>query len=92
MHPFVLGELACGHLGNRAVVLSLLANLPEVPVATDAEALSFIDRYALMGKGIGYVDVHLLASTALTGHASLWTLDKRLAAAASMLGLSHTPM
>ena len=87
MHPFVLGELACGNLENRDEVLRLLADLPGIPVATDPEALSLIERRALMGRGIGYVDVHLLASTALAGDARLWTRDKRLAAAAAELEL-----
>jgi predicted nucleic acid-binding protein len=89
MHPFILGELACGNLGNRAAVLSLLENLPEAPVATDAEALAFIHRHALMGKGIGYIDVHLLAAIALAGQATLWTLDKRLAAVGETLGFAY---
>jgi predicted nucleic acid-binding protein len=80
-HPFV-GELACGNLKNRVELLSLLLDLPRAPVATEAEALDFIDRRELMGRGIGYLDVHLLASAALAGTARLWTRDKRLAAVA----------
>lgn len=88
-HPFVLGELACGNLKNRAEVLRLLGELPAAPMATDAEALDFIERRALMGRGIGYIDVHLLASVTLTGSARLWTRDKRLAAVAEDLELAH---
>jgi predicted nucleic acid-binding protein len=88
VHPFVRGELACGNLRNRSEVLGLLGNLPAAPTATDAEALAFIDRLALMGRGIGYIDVHLLASTALAGTARLWTRDRRLAAVASALDLA----
>lgn len=80
MHPFVLGELACGNLKNRGEVLKLLGDLPAAPTATDPEALEFIERRALMGRGIGYIDVHLLASIALSGDARLWTRDRRLAA------------
>ena len=83
MHPFVLGELACGNLKNRKEVLRLLGELPAAPVATDTEALAFIERRALMGQGIGYVDVHLLASVALAGTARLWTHDRRLAEVAA---------
>ena len=61
----ILGEIACGNLANRKEVLSLLGNLPRAPVAADAEALAFIESHALMGRGIGYIDVHLLASVAL---------------------------
>jgi predicted nucleic acid-binding protein len=88
MHPFVVGELACGNLRRRRETLELLENLPAVPTATDAEAMEFIERRSLMGRGIGYVDVHLLASVALTGTARLWTRDRRLAAVAADLDLA----
>ena len=88
-HPFVLGELACGNLKNRSEVLQLLGELPAAPMATDPEALDFIERRALMGRGIGYVDIHLLASVALAGTAQLWTRDKRLAAVAADLELAY---
>lgn len=89
VHPFVIGELACGNLRNRGEVLGLLGALPQPKVATNAEALSFIERHSLAGTGLGFVDVHLLASAALTS-VQLWTLDKRLAAAAGALGLRAT--
>ncbi|MFA6955903.1 MAG: type II toxin-antitoxin system VapC family toxin [Thermoanaerobaculia bacterium] len=79
VHPFVIGELACGELKKRREILELLASLPSAIVASDEEALQFIEQRRLMGKGIGYIDVHLLASAALTEGARLWTLDKRLA-------------
>lgn len=88
MHPFVLGELACGNFKNRNQVLRLLGDLPSAPTATDPEALGLIERRALMGRGIGFIDVHLLASTALVGSARLWTRDRRLAAVAAQLKLA----
>jgi hypothetical protein len=88
MHPYVLGELACGNLRAREEVLGLLARLPSALVATDAETLLFIEKRALMGRGIGYIDAHLLASVTLTEDAKLWTRDKRLAVVAAQLGLS----
>ena len=88
MHPYVLGELACGNLKDREQVLGLLARLPAALVATDAETLLFIERRVLMGTGIGYIDAHLLASVTLTDDAQLWTRDKRLAVVAAQLGLS----
>ncbi len=88
MHPFVVGEVACGNLNRRAEVLMQLRELPPAPVASDDEVLEFIERRGLMGRGIGYVDVHLLASVALAGGARLWTRDKRLAAVASELALA----
>ena len=77
-HPFVVGELACGNLKNRKMVLSLLQDLPTIQVATDDEVLFFVERHELMGRGIGYVDAHLLAAVMLEGTAKLWTRDKRL--------------
>ena len=89
MHPFVVGEIACGSLSHRASILELLGELPAAAVAENEEALGFIERHALHGKGIGYVDVHLLAAVALTPGARLWTRDKRLQAAADELGCAY---
>ena len=85
-HPFVIGEIACGHLVDRALVIELLRDLPTANVADPDEVLGFIDRHRLHGTGIGYVDMHLLAAVALTDGAKLWTRDKRLRAAAEALG------
>ncbi len=87
-HPFVVGELACGTMKNREEILSLLLALPMSPRLEDDEILTFIDSHGLMGNGLGLVDVHLLASTRLSG-LSLWTRDKKLAVAASKLNLLH---
>ena len=87
-HSFVLGELACGNLRSRVEVLSLLQALRPMPLSTDKEVLFFIDQHELMGRGIGYVDVHLLASARLGG-TLLWTRDKRLDAVAAEMGLAH---
>jgi hypothetical protein len=89
MHPFVLGELACGTLRNRRELLGLFRGLPAPPVATDDEAMLYSERHSLMGRGIGWIDVHLLAAVALAGTAQLWTRDGRLAAVASELSLAH---
>lgn len=89
MHPFVVGEIACGSLADRATILELLQDLPAAIVADNGEALRFIDRYGLQGKGIGFVDVHLLASVALTQGAKLWTRDRKLHAAALELDCAH---
>jgi predicted nucleic acid-binding protein len=86
-HPFVIGELACGRLRDRAAFLGLLGKLPRTPVVTDGEALAFLEARQLMGRGIGYVDVHLLASVALANGVRLWTHDRRLAEVARDLDL-----
>jgi len=87
-HPFVIGELALGNIAARESVLRALSRLPRASVATDAEALHFIDHHALFGRGAGYVDIHLLAAVKLTGDAKLWTRDKRLHGIAVQLGLA----
>ena len=76
-HPFIIGELACGNLKNRTEILSLLHSLPMAKQAEHEEVLQFIESNRLMGRGIGYVDAHLLASAVLTG-IPFWTLDKKL--------------
>lgn len=87
-HPFVMGELACGNLRNREEILKLLSDLPQAPVASPAEAMHFIEHNRLMGLGVGYIDIHLLASTALSDNTSLWSNDKRLNTVASRLNLA----
>jgi len=86
-HPFVIGELALGSLQNRATILGALQDLPQAPVATESEVLSFIEQNSLYGVGIGYIDAHLLAAVRLSPGATLWTRDKRLLAAGTCLGL-----
>jgi predicted nucleic acid-binding protein len=87
-HPFVVGELACGHLKNRREILELLQTLSACPVAAHEEVLHFIESHKLMGSGLGYVDVHLLAGAKLNG-LPLWTLDRTLAATADRLDLAY---
>jgi predicted nucleic acid-binding protein len=88
-HPFIIGELACGNLKNRDDILALLQTLPAVRTAEDEEAILLIEKYRLMGKGLGYIDAHLLAS-ALLSHVPLWTLDKRLGEVAAELHIRYT--
>ena len=86
VHPFVIGELALGHIRQRANLLAELQNLPQARLALDQEVFRFIELHVLFGLGIGYVDAHLLASVRLTAGASLWTRDKRLLDVAAHLG------
>jgi predicted nucleic acid-binding protein len=85
-HPFIVGELACGNLRNRAEILSLLRALPSAIVTDDEEVLQFIEKNRLMGKGLGYIDVHLLASAVLS-RTPIWTLDKKLDKVSAELGI-----
>ena len=88
-HPMVIGELACGNLPNRDVVLGLLGELPAIPAATNEEVLFFIERRRVMGRGIGYIDAHLLAAATLARSVRLWTRDRRLMAVAAELDLAY---
>ena len=89
LHPFIIGELACGNLSNRTEVLRLLKDLPQAAIATDSEVLFFIERHRLMGRGIGYIDAHVLASASLAEQTHLWTRDKRLLAVSAALSLAY---
>jgi predicted nucleic acid-binding protein len=89
-HPFVVGELACGNIRNRTEILSLIQILPLVTGANHEEVLRFIEQNHLMGKGLGYIDVHLCASAVLTG-VPMWTYDRRLNEANEGLGISYKP-
>ena len=86
-HPFIIGELACGNLKNRDEIIPLLQSLPMAPTIEFDELLFFIDRNDLIGKGVGFVDVHLLASAQLEG-VTLWTADKKLKSLADQLELT----
>lgn len=89
-HPFVIGELACGSISGRSEVLQRLRQLPSVQVVENDEVMTFLERHRLMGRGVGWIDVHLLASAALEG-APLWTADRRLVAIARSLGIYGEP-
>jgi len=88
IHPFVIGELACGSLKARKKILDLLNSLSPATVATDHETMAFIEVHVIMGRGIGYIDAHLCASAQLS-NAKLWTRDKRLRSMATKMGWSY---
>ena len=87
-HPFVVGELACGNLKNRIEILELLQALPNATVASHDEVMIFIEDHRLMGKGLGFIDLHLLVSAVLS-EIQLWTIDKRLHQASLKLRLAY---
>ena len=86
-HPFVIGEVACGSLTNRGEILILLETLPKVVIADHLEVLRLVDSKRLYGRGLGWIDMHLLASAVLS-RASIWTLDRALSRAASTMGVA----
>ncbi len=88
MHPHIVGELACGHLARRHTTINLLQTLPKITAATDNEALTYLERHRLYGAGLGYIDLHLLASVAMD-RGQLWTTDKRLQAQALRLRVAY---
>jgi predicted nucleic acid-binding protein len=88
-HPFIIGELACGNLENRREILSLLQALPPAIDARNEEALHLIEFHRLLGQGLGYVDVHLLAAALLTS-VFLWTSDRSLKDAAGRLRIDFS--
>lgn len=90
-HPFVVGEIALGDLHQRERILKALLRLPSAAIATHAEVLHFIEAGALFARGVGYVDVHLLAAASLTAGARVWTYDKRLHELAVRLSLAPIP-
>jgi len=87
-HLFIVGELACGNLSNRSEILSLLQAIPLANHAEHEEVMHFIQNYSLMGKGLGYIDMHLIVSAILT-RVPIWTLDKKLKEVSSKLGLGY---
>ena len=87
-HPFIIGELACGSIKNRIEILSLLNALPKVELLDNAEGLLFIEKNDLAGKGLGLIDIHLLASAVLS-ETALWTLDTKLKHEAHILGIAY---
>lgn len=88
-HAYIIGELACGTLNNRAGILAYLSALPMAAPAEHEEVMDFIENHHLMGKGLGYIDMHLLAAALITS-IPLWTLDKKMIEAASSLGLAYS--
>ncbi|HEY0264333.1 MAG TPA: type II toxin-antitoxin system VapC family toxin [Granulicella sp.] len=90
-HPFIIGELAVGSIESREDILRDMADLPQSVLATHDEVLVFIEHRSLFGRGIGYIDAHLLAATQLTPDTRLWTRDKRLHAIAAELEIAAEP-
>ena len=88
-HPMVIGELACGSIRDRQQTIRILNRLPRAPLAGHSEVIDFIEARRLMGLGVGYIDVHLLASAMLDNSTKLWTVDRRLHNAAVELRVAY---
>ena len=86
-HPFVIGEIMLGQFADRLLIRELFLNLESSAIASQIEILKFIEAEKLFGRGVGLIDVHLLASARLSS-AKLLTHDKRLHEVASELRLT----
>jgi len=86
-HSFVIGELACGHLARREELLGLLQRLPALQVVSHDEAIELVEANDLAGSGLGWIDVHLLASARVSG-VRLWTGDVQLKRSAVKLQMA----
>ncbi len=89
IHPSVIGELAMGSFRNRDEIMATVVALPRATVASDEEVLRFVSEHRLFGRGIGYIDAHLLASVKLTDGSRLWTRDRRLAEITASMGVAY---
>jgi predicted nucleic acid-binding protein len=87
LHPFVLGEIAAGNLKNRTATLGYLAFLPQAPLAPEGEVHGLLESRRLWGTGLGWVDLHVLASAAIAGW-NLYTADRRMMGAAEAMGIA----
>lgn len=90
MHPFVLGELACGNLPRRKTTLRDLHNLPTVQPAREIEVLELIERRKLWGRGVGLIDVHLMAAAHIGRH-RIWTRDRRFTELCADADINYDP-
>jgi predicted nucleic acid-binding protein len=88
VHPFVVGELAIGHLKHRDETIALLNELPALPVSDHPLVLEFVSRHELAATGIGWIDVHLLSASS-AGGVPLWTHDRALRRHAARLALLY---
>jgi len=90
LHPFVLGEIAAGHLKNRTATLGYFALLPQVPPAPESDVHRLLESCRLWGTGLGWVDLHILASAKISGW-NLYTADRRMKVAAEAIGIAGPP-
>ena len=90
-HPYVVAEIACGTPPERSAIINMLADLESAPVATQDELLTMMNTRKLFGRGCGFVDMSLLASSLISEKLHIWTVDKRFELIASELGLAYKP-
>ena len=88
-HDFVYGELLIGDKGKRKQLLASYEQVHQAPIMTHSEIVVFVRERRLHGRGIGWIDAHLLAS-ALVGRLQLWTADPRLAMLAAEFGIAYS--
>jgi len=87
-HDLIYGELLIGDIGGRKKLLADYKRMVQAATVPHAEVVTFVERRHLHGRGAGWIDIHLLAST-ITGNLKLWTADPRLSAMANEFGVDH---
>ena len=90
MHSIIIGELACGNLPKRQKRLSAWRRLPMILEASHEEVLSTIESRQLMGRGIGFMDAHLLCAVLNREDTLLWTRDSSLRRVAGELRVAFS--
>ncbi|MEO8026261.1 MAG: PIN domain-containing protein [Bryobacteraceae bacterium] len=90
-HEFIVGELACGNLANRARTLALLGLIQRLPSVGHEDVLAFVETHRLYGRGLGWIDMHLLAAAWHSG-AKILTLDRAMQTAAEALRLAASSL
>lgn len=88
-HPFIIGELACGNIKNRNEIIAALQALPQSSIIEHDEIMIFIERNQIMGKGLGYIDIAILASSLVTT-IPLWTFDQKLNTIAKKFKINYS--
>jgi len=86
-HELIYGELLIGDIGGRTKFLSAYERISQLRTVPHREVVDFARHRKLHGRGVGWIDTHLLAS-ALVGRTQLWTADARLATVAAELGVA----
>ena len=87
-HDFVYGELLIGDRGGRTKFLAIYQDMRQASLVPNSEVTAFVRDRSLNGRGIGWIDAHLIAS-ALVGRLQLWTADKKLSIVAKELGVGY---
>jgi len=87
-HELVYGELLIGDRGGRRKLLTAYEWMHQAKPVPHGEVVKFVRERGLHGRGVGWIDIHLLAS-AIVGRMQLWTADTGFAALAKEMGIAY---